>query len=209
MRERLELRAERDGLRVTLRAPEVGVYTSGLERGAIVTPGTIVGVLTQLGVRRALVVPAGVEGRVATEAPERRHHPLGFGDVVLEIEEVRGTGSTASAATAAAATAAAATAAAATAAAATATPGGLVVRATTSGRFWHKPAPSEPAFVAVGAVIREGSPIGLLEVMKTFGHVTYRAAGGLPAEARVLVVLAADGADVRRGDPLLAIEAAR
>jgi|GEM_PF-250278 len=204
MRERLELRAERDGLRVTLRAPEVGVYTSGLERGAIVTPGTIVGVLTQLGVRRALVVPAGVEGRVATEAPERRHHPLGFGDVVLEIEEVRGTGSTASAATAAAATAAAATAA-----AATATPGGLVVRATTSGRFWHKPAPSEPAFVAVGAVIREGSPIGLLEVMKTFGHVTYRAAGGLPAEARVLVVLAADGADVRRGDPLLAIEAAR
>jgi len=204
MRERLELRAERDGLRVTLRAPEVGVYTSGLERGAIVTPGTIVGVLTQLGVRRALVVPAGVEGRVATEAPERRHHPLGFGDVVLEIEEVRGTGSTASAATAAAATAAAATAA-----AATATPGGLVVRATTSGRFWHKPAPSEPAFVAVGAVIREGSPIGLLEVMKTFGHVTYRAAGGLPAEARVLVVLAADGADVRRGDPLLAVEAAR
>ena len=194
MRERLELRAERDGLRVTLRAPEVGVYTSGLERGAIVTPGTIVGVLTQLGVRRALVVPAGVEGRVATEAPERRHHPLGFGDVVLEIEEVRGTGSTAAAATAAAATA---------------TPGGLVVRATTSGRFWHKPAPSEPAFVAVGAVIREGSPIGLLEVMKTFGHVTYRAAGGLPAEARVLVVLAADGADVRRGDPLLAIEAAR
>ncbi len=199
MRERLELRAERDGLRVTLRAPEVGVYTSGLERGAIVTPGTIVGVLTQLGVRRALVVPAGVEGRVATEAPERRHHPLGFGDVVLEIEEVRGTGSTASAATAAAATAAAATA----------TPGGLVVRATTSGRFWHKPAPSEPAFVAVGAVIRDGSPIGLLEVMKTFGHVTYRAAGGLPAEARVLVVLAADGADVRRGDPLLAVEAAR
>jgi len=194
MRERLELRAERDGVRVTLRAPEVGVYTSGLERGAIVTPGTIVGVLTQLGVRRALVVPAGVEGRVATEAPERRHHPLGFGDVVLEIEEVRGTGSTAAAATAAAATA---------------TPGGLVVRATTSGRFWHKPAPSEPAFVAVGAVIREGSPIGLLEVMKTFGHVTYRAAGGLPAEARVLVVLAADGADVRRGDPLLAIEAAR
>lgn len=192
MRERLELRMERDGVRVKLRAPEVGVYTSNLERGAIVSPGTIVGVLTQLGVRRALVVPDGVEGRVATEAPERAHHPLGFGDVVLEVEEIRGTSSTTAATTSTA----------------TATTGGLVVRATTSGRFWHKPAPSEPVFVTAGALVRDGAPIGLLEVMKTFGHVTYRATGGLPAVARVVAVLAADGADVRRGDPLLAVEAA-
>jgi len=192
MRERLELRVERDGPRVKLRAPEVGVYTSNLERGAIVSAGTVVGVLTQLGVRRALVVPTGVEGRVATEAPERAHHPLGFGDIVLEIEEIRGTSTSTTASSTPTIS----------------TTGGLVVRATTSGRFWHKPAPSEPVFVTAGTVVRDGSPIGLLEVMKTFGHVTYRASGGLPAVARVVAVIAADGADVRRGDPLLAVEAA-
>ncbi len=193
MRERLLLRAERDGARVKLRAPDVGVYTSMLERGSLVHPGTVIGVLTQLGVRRALVVPAGVEGRIATEAPDRAHHPLGFGDVVLEVEEIRGASATVALVPIAASAAS----------------GGLCLRAATSGRFWHKPAPNEPVFVTTGSIVRDGSPIGLLEVMKTFGHVTYRASGGLPAEARVVAVLALDGADVRRGDPLLAVEAVR
>ncbi len=192
MHDAQELRVERDGTRVRLLSPDVGLYTSALERGALVASGTVVGSLTQLGVRRRLVVPDGVEGRVASEAPERTHHPLGYGDLVIELEEIRG------------ATRGSAT----PAMNAGAQPEGrLVLRATTSGRFWHRPAPGEPAFVAVGALVKDGSPVGLLEVMKTFSHANYRAQNGLPKEARVLALLAGDGVDVRRGDALLAVEA--
>lgn len=187
-----ELRVERDGTRVRLLSPDVGLYTSALERGALVSGGTVVGVLAQLGVRRRLVVPDGVEGRVASEVPERAHHPLGYGDLVIELEEIRGTTRGAAAPTAGAGAT---------------VEGRLVLRATTSGRFWHRPAPGEPAFVAVGALVRDGSPVGLLEVMKTFSHANYRAQNGLPKEARVLALIAGDGADVRRGDALLAVEA--
>ncbi|MCY2961288.1 MAG: hypothetical protein NTY35_14090 [Planctomycetota bacterium] len=192
MHDALELRVESVGARVRLLAPDVGFYTSALEPGGLVAGGTVVGVLTQLGVRRRLVVPDGVEGRVVSEVPERAHHPVGYGDLVIELEELRG----------------ATRGAGAPGAAASATADGrLVVRATTSGRFWHRPTPAEPAFVSPGALVKDGSPIGLLEVMKTFSHATYRAQNGLPREARVLAVLAADGADVRRGDALLAVEA--
>ncbi|MBL8860540.1 MAG: hypothetical protein JNK02_00885 [Planctomycetes bacterium] len=192
MREALELLVERDGARVRLCSPEVGVLCASFERGALLAPGAVVGALATLGVRRALVVPAGVEGRVASEPPERRHHPLGYRELVLELEELRG-------------------AAAAPAASAAGTPLAaqerLIVRATSSGRFWHRSAPGEPPLAAVGTLVRDGSAVGLLEVMKTFGPVTYRATGGLPATARVVQVLAADGADVRRGDALLCVEA--
>ena len=195
MNEPLELRAVRDGARVRLLAPDVGTFTSAYAAGALLGAGAVAGTLEQLGVRRALVLPAGVEGRVVSEPPERTRQPVGYGDVLLELDEVR--------ATAAASPAALGTGA------AVAADGRLLVRATTSGRFWHRPAPGEPAFATPGGCIRDGAPIGLLEVMKTFSHATYRATGGLPAEARVLEVLAADGADVRRGDPLLAVEPAR
>ena len=189
MHDALELRVERQGTRLRLLAPDVGLYTSALARGALVSGGAVVGALVQLGVSRRLVVPEGVEGRIASETPERRRHPLGYGDVVLELEEVRGSAATASAAPAAGSADAR-----------------HVLRATTSGRFWHRPAPGESAFVAPGAIVQDGSPVGLLEVMKTFSHATYRAHGGLPARARVVSVLASDGADVRRGDALVAVE---
>ncbi len=188
----LELRVVREGARVRLIAPDVGIYTATHAEHGLVAEGAVLGVLSQLGVRRYLVVPAGVEGRIASAAPERTHQPLGYGDVVAEVEELR---------------ADAASPIAARSAPKVATDGRLVLRATTSGRFWHRPTPAEPAFVAAGAIVRDGSPVGLLEVMKTFSHATYRAANGLPDTARVLEVLVSDGADVRRGDALLSVEA--
>jgi biotin carboxyl carrier protein len=46
----------------------------------------------------------------------------------------------------------------------------------------------------------------MIEVMKTFAHVPYRAAGSLPKRAKVLRLIAGDGADVKQGDPLLEVE---
>jgi hypothetical protein len=44
--------------------------------------------------------------------------------------------------------------------------------------------------------------------MKTFSTVPYRASKGLPARARVVRWLAADGGDVQKGDPILGLEPA-
>jgi biotin carboxyl carrier protein len=53
-----------------------------------------------------------------------------------------------------------------------------------------------------------GDPIGLIEVMKTFGRVLYQPDDTLLTRARVVRVLAADGAEVNPGDALLEIEPA-
>jgi len=176
--------------RVRLVAPGVGYLTCALERGAALAPGQAAGVLLRLGRETTLVVPAGAHGIVVSARPERLHHPVGYGDLVLELDP------------------SGVSAADGHADAAHATSGGLVVHATQSGRFYRRAAPSHPAFVAVGALVEVGTPLGLIEVMKTFSHVVYRPTGGLPARARVTRVLAEDGADLEVGTPLLEVEPA-
>ena len=90
----------------------------------------------------------------------------------------------------------------------TTTADGLFVRAPHSGRFWHRAAPGEPAFVAVGASLEPGQSIGLIEVMKTFSHVRYEASGGLPERARIARMIGEDGEEVAEGTPLVEVAAA-
>jgi biotin carboxyl carrier protein len=59
--------------------------------------------------------------------------------------------------------------------------------------------------VEAGQTIAAGTPIGLIEVMKTFTHVTYQPRENLPPQARVVRMIAGDGADVREGEALLEI----
>ncbi|MEZ5974739.1 MAG: biotin/lipoyl-containing protein [Planctomycetota bacterium] len=84
----------------------------------------------------------------------------------------------------------------------------MILRSPQSGRFYHRPSPGEAAFAEVGTVLEAGQPVGLIEVMKTFAHVPYASKGGLPARARVVRVLAGDGADVDSGTPLFEVEPA-
>ena len=189
MQRRLSLLLEpptADG-RIRLAAPEVGTFTRALARGALLAPGTEAGVLASLGRAWTLVVPEGASGRVVSERPARVHEPVGYGTVLYELEPLSsadGAGTHAGEKSVAAST-------------------GLVFRAPYSGRFWHRPSPQDPAFVRDGDVIRAGSTLGLLEVMKTFTHLVYAPGRSLPAEAKVLRVLIADGAEVSEGAPLL------
>lgn len=176
---------------VRLLAPDVGEVTAVLDAGAAVAPGQAAGVLLSLGRAVTLRVPEGVHGHVVSRRPERVHAPVGHGDVVLEIDPSSVGGAPRP-----------------RAADAAAGEGGPVLRAAQGGRFYRRAAPDRPPFVEVGAVVQEGAPVGLLEVMKTFGHVVYRASGGLPARARVVRVLVEDGADIDVGTPLLEVEAA-
>jgi len=190
-REPLDLLLRIEGERTLLCAPEVGYYTRAVELGRVLTAGEEAGILISLGRVRSLCVPVGAAGVVRTPPPERVHHPVGYGDVLIELAAVEG-GATLGASPELAGEAG----------------GALLLRSESPGRFWHRSAPGEPALVQPGEVIEDGSAVGLIEVMKTFAQVIYRARGGLPARARVLRAVAADGADVSHGDALFELEPA-
>jgi len=187
----LQLQVESDGGRQRLVSPAVGLLTRAQARGELLAPGQECGVLLVLGRAHALVAPAGASGRIANTPPERLHTPLEYGALVYELEPLAADGARASGPAAPAESAS-----------------GLVLRAPQTGRFYQRASPQDPPFVAAGELLHEGSPVGMIEVMKTFTHVTHRAGGGLPASARVLRYLAADGADVKQGEPLLELERA-
>jgi biotin carboxyl carrier protein len=201
---KLELLTARDGERVRLSSPDVGWFTEARGTGSMLASGERAGVLIALGRSIELVVPEEVSGVVTSPMPERVHWPVGYGDVLYELAPIEASG------------------------ARSADRAGidrrsvrdsssesqgskrddaLVLRSPQSGRFYQRPAPGEPQFVVAGGEIAEGTPVGLIEVMKTFTHVVYRASSSLPPRARLKRFIAGDGADVRQGDVLIEIEA--
>lgn len=197
MAERLDLLVERRDSSLRLLSPGVGYFTGARAAGELVAPGALAGVLLVLGRAFELVVPDGVEGRVASQPPTRTRQPVGWGDLVYEIEPAVATGGGADRAHSGASPAMGDDAHAGES-------GSIVVRSPQSGRFYLRPAPDEEPFVQVGAMVEEGQPIGLIEVMKTFAHV--RCVGpGLPARGRVARVVVVDGAEVGAGDPLIEV----
>lgn len=190
MYERRELLFERDGETTRLLSPGVGEFTCAIGPGGMLGPGQDAGVLIVTGRSFFLRVPDGVSGRVQNPLPGRIHEPVGYRTVLYELAPIS-----------------AEAAAAAQAAAAAEDEAGLVLRANQTGRFYHRPSPDEPPFVEVGSVIGEGDVVGLVEVMKTFAHVTYRASGGLPSRAKVVKLLVGDGEEMQEGAPLIEVEA--
>lgn len=185
----LELLLEKHGDALHLSSPEVGWFTQALPPGALLAAGMKAGVLQSLGRRFELVVPAGVVGRIQNARPEAVFHPLGYGARIYELAPLE------------------------TARESLTTPlvdapgAALVFRAPYAGRFWQRPAPNEPPFVREGDALVEGQTIGLLEVMKTFTHLIYRASTGLPARARLVRFLVAEGGEVKDGGGLFELEA--
>lgn len=188
--ESMELRVTHDEGLVLLCAPDVGHFTAPLERDAVVAPGMEAGALRRLDGTVELRVPQGVRGAVISEAPERVLAPVGFGEVLYRIDP------------------AGAGAAAEDVEVRQDSTDGLLLTAEQSGRVWHRPGPGEEPFCTPGDVLEDGVAVCLVEVMKTFSTVPYRASSGLPPRARVVRWVAADGADVQKGDPILELEPA-
>jgi hypothetical protein len=174
---------------IELLAPAVGLYSQAPARAALLQPGESAGVLRILGRAMPLLVPDGVRGRVAGDPPLLRRQPVEFGQVLLRLHT-------------------AAEGAAPPIAAAVQTNAGKVLRADQAGRFWRRPDPKAPEFVAEGALIQIGSTLGLLEVMKTFQPMRYKAGSGLPERARLMRWRVADGAEVKEGEALADFEPA-
>lgn len=190
---RMELRKAvlEDGT-IGLECPEVGLLSGAPERGTTLAPGMVAGTLHHLGRMVDLVVPEGAGGVVLSEAPKLLMAPMGYGDAVAVLDPEGAPAALAGATEAETALA----------------DGALAVLAGQSGRVWHRPSPDDPPFCGPGDVLKDGAALCLIEVMKTFSTVAYRAEGGLPPSARVLRWLVEDGGDVQAGQPLLAVEPA-
>jgi len=195
MGRQLEMKVERadDGLRLI--APGVGLFTRAMQSGEVLVGGQAAGVLMALGRALTLVVPPGVSGVITSARPERVHEPVGMNTVLYELADVAALGDPANDGPVRSADIRTAD-------------GSLVLVSPQTGRFYHRSAPDDPPFVAADKVIEAGATVGMIEVMKTFSHVHYDVSGGLPERARIVRLIAADGSEVREGDPLLEVEPA-
>ena len=175
--------------RIEVVASGPGLFRATVRVGDVVRAGGMLGYLEVLGRLTAVVAPATAHGAVvAVIDPERARTAAAYGSVLVTLDPTAGG------------------AAGRTGVADRVQPAdGLVFRAPTSGRYYGRPSPDKPAFLAAGDELGPGATICLLEVMKTFNRVTY---GGptLPERARVRALLVADGADVNAGDPMLALD---
>jgi len=176
---------------VRLLAPAVGILTCAASRGQVLAPGSQAGVLEILDAGHPLLVPEGVEGRVISNRPQRVHEPVGFRALLFELAPF-----------------ADAPLADVSAASPSAGQNGLFLPAPYSGRFWRCPAPGEAPFVDEGDLVREGSVVGMIEVMKTFAHLHYEPGHGLPATARILRAVVEEGGEVATAAPLFEVEPA-
>ena len=179
----------RDGETSELLAPSVGVFTPAVAEGQLVSAGQVVGTIDVLGVLHDLTVPGGVAGRVAHRAGGGRSRvPVQYGDALLAIS-----------------TTSMGDAAATTSAVGDGPRGALAFVAPMSGRFYSRPSPTEPPFVASGDTVQQGQTVGLLEVMKTFNRLVYQG-DTLPKQATVESIVPNEGDDVVRGDVILALQ---
>lgn len=188
MKHEIEFIVEIEGEVTRLLSPGVGHFSAAVPSGRVLVPGDEAGVLRTLDTSSHLIVPPTVSGRVVSEPPQRVHHPVDYGTCLYELSSV---GEALVLETEDDPTIVA---------------GGLSILAPHAGRFWHSPAPGEAPFAAVGRELVEGDAVGVLEVMKTFNNVSYRATRGLPERARITTVLVADGEEVEEGQALLTVE---
>ncbi len=180
---------ERDGA-IAIASPSIGWWQPKVAPGAIVRGGDVLGLLDVLGTMHEVVAPPEARGAVIEGARGAAKIAVGFGATILVLDP-RGAAESAGASTTSGPSEA----------------NGLVFAAPLSGRFFARPGPGKPPFVAVGAEIAPGQTICMLEVMKTFNRVTYGGAG-LPERVRVIAILVADEEDVTMGQAILRLEPA-
>ena len=190
----LEVRPVGDG-RSEVVSPGIGWWCDHPPAGALVGPGTVVGVLEVQNQRIRLVMPEGAAGRVSGPLPRDRRIAVEHGETLFRLVAVAA-GETVGFDGVSTAPGQAL---------GTDVPDGTrAVRAPTDGVFYTRPAPDAEPFVTVGGTVVSGQPIGLIEVMKTFNQIHYGGAG-FPERATVVEVRVGDGVDVRAGETLVVV----
>jgi biotin carboxyl carrier protein len=172
-------------------APGVGWWSDLPPQGALLGPGSVIGLLSQLNQSFRIVLPKGAAGGIAVEMPHKRALAVEYGQLLFRLTPV----SEISMAGEAAGSSAGGNEVAA---------GSGAIVSPTDGVFYRKPGPDAPPFIEVGSRIKPGQPIGLVEVMKTFNQILYEGPG-CTAEAEVLEIRCEDAQEVSAGQILVVV----
>ena len=186
----VQLRQEAEDRWVAI-SPGVGFWCDPPSDGTIVAPGNWIGSLRTLRQRVDLSVGSGPIGQVVG-APSARVVAVEFAQPLFTLRPIDG------------AVEQAPPAAAGSTDRQDLPDGHVAVLSPTDGVFYGRPTPDAQPFIEVGARVRKGQPVGLVEVMKTFNQILYGAAGD-PAEAEVIEIRATDGDEVRSGQVLVVL----
>ena len=77
---------------------------------------------------------------------------------------------------------------------------GTFIKSPMVGTFYKSPAPGAPAFASVGAVLRKGQPIGIIEAMKIMNEIEAE------FDCKIVEILVEDGQPVEFDMPLFSVE---
>jgi len=193
--QRLVARVEEgEGGAFLIRSPAVGVVDTVPALGLYLNAMESCLDLRILGERHPVLLPRGVQGRVAEQLVSGRQVPVQYNQPLLRLsaglavtdEERRRIEASGTAGAAGAADL-------------------IAVRAPSDGIFYRRPGPDSPAYVEVGQPVSRGSVLGLVEVMKSFNQIVY-GSPGLPERGLVASIAVEDAAEVSFGQPLFMIK---
>ena len=77
---------------------------------------------------------------------------------------------------------------------------GTFIKSPMVGTFYKSPAPGAAAFASVGAVVRKGKPIGIIEAMKIMNEIEAE------FDCKILEILVEDGQPIEFDMPLFLVE---
>jgi biotin carboxyl carrier protein len=179
------------GVRVL--APSVGYWSDPPRPGSLLVPGNSIGTLQRLRVRFRLVLPDGATGRVDGSVTRHGRVALEYGEILFRLQPVTATAAGVGERAGAGAMPGA-----------DLPVGGIAVVSPTDGVFYRRPSPDAAPFVEVGDRIVRGTPVGLVEVMKTFNQIRFGGADA-PEQAEVVEVRCEDAQEVSAGQVLVVL----
>ncbi len=81
----------------------------------------------------------------------------------------------------------------------------LYVKAFTAGIFYRKPSPEKPPFIKVGDIVKNGTVLGMIEVMKSFNYLTF-SNDNIFNRGIIKKIFQKDDSEVSSGDLLFLVE---
>ena len=182
---------EGEGGSFLVRSPSVGVVDAMPKEGLYLNAMEGFLSLRILGRRHVVLLPRGVQGRIAERFVEGWSVPVEYNQPLLRLrvgldageerERIAGASGAAGAADL------------------------IAVPAPSDGIFYRRPSPESPNYVEVGQSIARGAVLGLVEVMKSFNQILY-GGPGLPERGQVAAILVDDNCEVKFGQPLFRIK---
>lgn len=81
---------------------------------------------------------------------------------------------------------------------------GLLIRSFITGIFYRRATPDSPPFTKLGALVKKGDTLGLIEVMKSFNRIILEGENNFK-NGIIEEIFVEDNSEVKQGDPLFRI----